>query len=103
MHTHAMISTHPHVHGNVNQSLVRCINECLDCLQACTACADACLGEDSVRHLTDCIRFNLDCADICAATAKLSSRRTGSNEATIRAMLEICAEACRICAEECER
>jgi hypothetical protein len=98
-----MISTHPHVRGNVNEALIRCIDECVDCTQSCLVCADACLGESTVQQLTQCIRLNLDCADVCAATAALSSRRTGSNEATIRAMIEVCADTCRMCAEECGR
>lgn len=103
MHTHEMISTHPDVRGNTNDSLIRCIDECLDCMQTCRVCADACLGEEAVQQLTQCIRLNLDCADACAATAALAGRRTGSNEAVIRAMLEVCADACRTCGEECER
>ena len=31
----------------------------------------------------------------------LASRRTGSNEHLLRAMLEACAEACRLCGSEC--
>jgi hypothetical protein len=103
MHTHAMISTHPDVRGSVNETLVHCIDECLDCSQTCLVCADACLGEEGVRQLAQCIRLDLDCADICAATATLASRRTGSNEAVLRNMIELCAEACRVCAEECAR
>lgn len=103
MHTQAMISTHPQVRGNVNEALVRAIEAAFDCAQACTACADACLGESSVADLTQCIRFNLDCADVCAAVGAVGSRRTGSNELIIKRMLDVCAEACRLCGEECER
>jgi hypothetical protein len=103
MHAMEMIRTHPHVRGNTNDALVRCIEECLDCAQICTSCADACLGEAKVQDLTQCIRLNLDCADVCAATAIVASRRTGSNEAVIRQMLSACETACRLCAEECER
>jgi len=103
MHAHEMISTHPHVKGSTNDALIHCVEECYDCAQACTACADACLGEDSVQKLTQCIRLDLDCADICAATGAVASRRTGSNESIIRHMLEACAAACRVCAEECRR
>lgn len=103
MHVQDMISTHPDVKGNTNDALIRCIEECFDCAQACTSCADACLGEASVQQLTQCIRLNLDCADVCAATGVLSTRRTGSNEDVIRAMLEACALACRICGDECDR
>lgn len=101
MHVQEMISTHPHVRGNVNEALIRCIEACYDCAQACTACADACLGEDAVRDLVQCIRLNNDCADVCLATGQVASRRTGTNEATIKRMLDACAETCRLCGEEC--
>ena len=103
MHTHEMISTHPHVKGSTNDALIRCIDECYDCAQACTACADACLGESAVQNLTQCIRLNLDCADVCGATGAVATRRSGSDEQVIRSMLEACELACRICADECDR
>jgi hypothetical protein len=84
MHAQEMISTHPHVKGNTNDALIRCIEECYSCAQVCTSCADACLGEDMVQQLTQCIRLNLDCADVCAATGSVATRRTGSNEEVIR-------------------
>ena len=56
-----------------------------------------------VAELRQCIRLNMDCADVCAATAAISNRRTGSNETVIRAMLDACVTACRLCGEECER
>lgn len=103
MHAREMIGTHPHVHGNTNDALIHCIVECYDCAQTCTSCADACLGEDMVGELVQCIRCNLDCADICLAAGAVASRRSGSNEAAIKAMLEACAVACRLCADECAR
>ena len=101
MHAMQMISTHPDVRGNPNDELIRCIEECYDCAQICISCADACLAEQMVAELRQCIRLNLDCADVCAATGRLASRRTGSNEHLLRAMLEACAEACRLCGTEC--
>jgi len=103
MHAQQMIASHPQVQGNTNEVLIHCIEECFDCAQACTSCADACLAEPNVQDLRQCIRFNLDCADICLATGTVATRRTGSNEQVIRAMLEACAEACRLCGEECAR
>jgi hypothetical protein len=103
MHVRQMISTHPHARGSTNDTLIRCIEECYDCAQLCTSCADACLGEKDVQRLTQCIRMNLDCANVCLATGALSTRRTGSNEQLIVRMLDSCADACRLCAEECER
>ncbi len=103
MQAKEMIRTHPGVKGNVSEALIRCMEECYACAQACTACADACLAEPSVQDLRQCIRLNLDCADACMAAGAMSSRRTGSNEQTLRQMIEACSIACRICAEECER
>jgi hypothetical protein len=101
MHAREIIGTHPHVQGNTNDALIQCIVECYDCAQTCTSCADACLGEDMVAELVQCIRCNLDCADLCLATGAVATRRSGSNEAVIRASLEACAVACRLCADEC--
>ena len=103
MHTEAMIATHPHAHGPADDVLVRCIDLCLDSAQTCVSCADACLGEADVADLRQCIRLDLDCADICHATGAVASRRTGSNDEIVRRMVEACAEACQLCAEECEK
>ena len=103
MHAQEMIGAHPQGRGTAHDGLIRCIEACYDCAQTCTACADACLGEAEVRELTQCIRLNLDCADVCIATGSIASRRTGSNEQVIRAMLDACADACRVCGDECER
>lgn len=103
MHAKQIISSHPHVQGNTNDALIRCIEECYDCAQTCVTCADACLGEDKVDELVQCIRLNMDCADVCVATGTVSTRRSGSNEQVIRSMIAACEIACRLCAEECER
>lgn len=101
MHAHQMIATHPQVRGDTNDVLIASIEACLDCAQTCASCADACLGEPMVAELTQCIRFNLDCSDLCATTAMVASRRTGSNELVAQRLIEACAEACRLCGDEC--
>ena len=98
-----MIESHPDVQGNVNAQLVAAIVAAYRCAQACTACADACLGEEMVAGLRQCIRLDLDCADLCTAAAAMASRRTGNNQMMMRMTLEACAEACRLCVEECAR
>jgi len=103
MQTKEMIATHPDVRGNVNQALIDAIDAAYSCAQTCTSCADACLAEEMVAQLRQCIRFNLDCADVCAATATVGTRRTGSNEEVIRKMLDACIVACRLCGQECQR
>lgn len=101
--TSAMIKAHPNPTDGLDvDQLAEAIDAALACAQTCAACADACLAEDSVADLRDCIRTDLDCADICATTAALLSRRTGSNLAVLKAQLEACRTACAVCAEDCE-
>ena len=103
MHAREMIGTHPAVQGQINDALIRCIEECYSCAQTCTSCADACLSERMVQELTQCIRLDLDCADICNITGRILTRRTGFDDEVMRRMLSVCAAACRLCAEECQR
>src|SRR3546814_10193419 len=102
-HMREMISSHPSVQGNTNDALISCIEECYSCAQSCPSCADACVAEEMVDQLRQCIRLNLDCADICVASGAIATRRTGTNEQVIVATLDACAEACRVCPEECAR
>jgi hypothetical protein len=100
-HVTKMLETHPQ--AAASEALARCIEQCLACAFACTSCADACLAEEQVGELVRCIRLDLDCADVCDATGRVLTRQTGSEPQLTRSMLEACAHACRICAEECER
>jgi hypothetical protein len=95
-----MIAEHPHVKGHDNEPLTEAVKHAMYCAAICNSCADACSGEEEDR--ADCIRLCMDCSDICTATYRVASRRTGSNEAVLKAMLEMCAKACDACAEMCE-
>ncbi|MGI8704900.1 MAG: four-helix bundle copper-binding protein [Sphingomicrobium sp.] len=96
-----MIALHPDVQGHVNQPLGDAAHHLMYCARMCVSCADACGAEQ--MDMTQCIRICLDCADICEATGKLAVRRSGSNEAVLKEMLEVCARACDACASECEK
>ena len=96
-----MISLHPDVQGQVNQPLGDAVHHAMYCAKMCLSCADACSAED--MDMTQCIRLCLDCADVCDTTANLGLRRSGSNEAVLREMLEFCARVCDECAAECEK
>jgi hypothetical protein len=95
-----IIASHPDA-GAINDALALAVRHAMFCAAICTSCADA----DSAEHMDmrQCIRTCLDCADICAATARVAIRQTGSNLVVTRAMLEICVTACEACGEECER
>jgi hypothetical protein len=103
MHAQQMIRTHPLMRGQTNDALIRCIEECYSCGQTCTSCADECLGEENVKSLTRCIGLNLDCADVCNIAGRIATRLTGSDGELIRRVIDTCAAACRLCAEECEK
>jgi hypothetical protein len=103
MRAEAIIATHPDVQGNTARMLIACIEEALSCAQVCTSCADACLAEPTADRLKQCIRLCLDCADLCATTGIVATRRTGSNETLLQELIAVCATACRLCGEECQK
>ena len=70
-----------------------------DCAAECNHCAIACLQEKDVKMLERCIRLDLDCAEICQVAAGYVAR--GSELAN--RLLELCAEVCNACADECEK
>jgi hypothetical protein len=98
-----ILELHPKPWGIDRSTMLRCIQECIDCLASCTACADACLGEEDLPSLVRCIRLDLDCADACASTERVLIRQTEPNTRLVWTTVEACAAACGACAEECER
>ncbi|SKK91999.1 Domain of Uncharacterised Function (DUF326) [Mycobacteroides abscessus subsp. massiliense] len=99
-----ILETHPRkIAEDFRTVLAECLDACLDCSQACTQCADACLSEPAIDTLTACIAANLNCADICTATATINARQTGFDPELAKALIAVCATACRVCADECQR
>ncbi|RVQ65955.1 four-helix bundle copper-binding protein [Croceicoccus ponticola] len=96
-----MISEHPAVGDDYNQSLGLAVKHTLYCAAICNSCADACSAEE--MDMSRCIRLCSDASDICTATYRVASRRTDENRAVIRAMLAVCVKACEACADECEK
>ncbi len=101
MSIEAMISEHPEVGADYNESLGLAVRRAMLCSAICNSCADACLAEP--MDMNQCIRLNLDCADVCAATSRIATRRTGFDRQLIRSMLAVCIEACERCGAECRR
>jgi hypothetical protein len=102
-HVREMIQSNPSEAPADEATLAECIEACFVCAQTCTACADACLGEQDIQMLVRCIRLDLDCADVCDATGKILSRLTAFEPAIAGAALRACAEACRVCGDECDK
>lgn len=101
-HIEEMLQTHPRGAQIDRAPFVDCIRACFECAETCTACADACLGEQQLDRLVRCIRLNLDCADVCWTTGSVLSRLTEPDWDLLRAQLEACVEACRVCGAECQ-
>lgn len=99
MSIEAMISEHPDVNGNTNETLGVAVRKAVDCAAICNSCADACVAEP--MDMAQCIRLCSDCADVCTATYRVASRRTGHDRNLIRTLLATCIEACENCAAEC--
>ena len=75
------------------------IEACNAAAEASGHCAVACLFEPNRMELARCIQLDMDCAEICRLTAAYMAR--GSE-----LVGEICgfaADACDLCAEECEQ
>jgi hypothetical protein len=99
---HAIFDLHPKPSSLDRKTLVRCIEECLDCGASCTACADANLSESDSAELTRVTRVALDCADVCEATGRVVTRQTAPDLSLTRSLVEACAAACLACAAECD-
>ena len=98
-----MIQEHPDVvaRGDYNEALGQAVKHAMYCAAICNSCADACLAED--MDMSQCVRTCLDCSDVCQATYRIATRRTGSNVEVIRAQLEACIRTCEICEAECAK
>jgi hypothetical protein len=88
--------------GYDRDALRACIDACQDCARAATTCADACLGEEMVEELAGCIRTLLNVADVCEATGRVLSRRSGPDSALTKALLGACCSACRVGRAVCQ-
>lgn len=103
MNAQAILEKHPQPMNLDASAVAKVIESAFDCVQVCTSCADACLSEEMVADLRYCIRLDLDCANVCEATAKVFSRQTQPEMALLKAQLEACATACKLCGDECEQ
>jgi hypothetical protein len=99
-----MISLHPKADNN--QALGDAVHHLMYASKMSLSCADACMAEGhgaKSGDMAQCIRLCLDASDICEATARLGSRRTGDDQPILRELLELCARMCEQCAAECEK
>jgi hypothetical protein len=98
-----MLDTYPRALTLDASVLASAIDAITDCAQACIADTDADLGEQNITEMVSCIRLCLDCADVCTATAGVTSRPAGYDADVTKPLLEACVAICKSCGEECER
>jgi uncharacterized protein DUF326 len=98
--TQEMLRTHPL--ASIKDGIAECIEATYECAQVCSICADACLSEQNVADMRRCIGMNLNCATICHATGEMLTRESVWDPSMVRAQLQACIEACRMCADECQ-
>jgi hypothetical protein len=79
-----------------NQTVERCIEECLQCLRWCSQCRAESLEQDRIM-MRDCIRLCNECLELCRTCVALL---TGSSAFAQRGC-SICSELCTACATEC--
>jgi Domain of Unknown Function (DUF326) len=98
-----LLDTYPRMVAVDADVLAGAIEALNDCAQACVADVDADLSEPNLTEMVKCIRLCLHCADVCTATAGVTSG-LGQYEADVtRPLLQACVASCRTCGDECER
>lgn len=85
-----------HHSGHQHSALIQILSDCASASEECIA---ACLHEKDVTRMAHCIEVDRDCAEICFLGAKLLMRHSE----IAHKYLVVCEEACRLCAEECDK
>jgi hypothetical protein len=98
-----MLDTYPRALDADAGMLAAAIDATTDCAQARIADTDADLGEQNVTEMIRCIRLCLNCADVCTATAGVTSRPAGHDADVTEQLLEACVAICKSCGDECEQ
>jgi hypothetical protein len=82
--------------GSLNEEQRECIENCNEAAEVSEWCADECLGDSNME---ECARLCRDVADLTSLHARLMAR--GSRYS--KDLAAACADACEMCADECEQ
>lgn len=96
-----LLRTHPHAPTAGLAETAELITAAMDGAVACMVCADACLTQAGVVSLVECIRINTDCAESCKLVGRMLACQTESDPDLVRRSVDLCALACRSCADIC--
>ena len=75
------------------------ITTLMKCAAVCAQTTTHCLGLGEEHAEVDHITAMIDCNELCLVTANFAARQSPYTEQ----LMELCAEVCRSCADECER
>jgi hypothetical protein len=75
------------------------IQDLVNCALACESCYASCLREQHVDMMARCIELTRDCSELCFQGARMIMRESEFTDQMLRG----CEEACRICAQECNK
>jgi hypothetical protein len=90
----------PHKTTSVLSAAMRqCIDQCLHCFATCNETIGHCLRMGGKHADAEHIATLQDCALLCVTSAELMSRLSPYHHDTC----VLCAEACRRCADDCDR
>lgn len=98
-----LLESYPHGGSMETDVLAEAIDAMNDCHQACVTDVDADLSETDLAEMVKCIRLCLHCADVCTATADVTSRLGEHLADVLTPLLEACVAVCKACGDECER
>ena len=73
------------------------IQQLTECALTCDMCYAAFLNEEDVSMMERCIELDRECADVCHLTASILTRDSENKES----YLQLCAEICAACGDEC--
>jgi len=96
-----MIREHPQASSYFTEEMADAVKHAMYCAAICNSCADACGAEE--MDMVRCIRLCTDCADVCGTTSRILARQTETEPRMLRAILQACITACRLCAAECDQ
>lgn len=82
-----------------SKELRQCIDICMECADSCDRTATHCLSMGGEHASQEHQTLLHDCADICLTAARFMSRGSHQHPRTCA----VCAEICRLCADDCER
>jgi len=85
--------------AELNDALLLCIQDCLDCHRACLQTLVYCTRQGGPQADPNHLRLMMDCAQVCQTSADFMLRHSPLHVHTCRA----CAEVCQACADDCDR